>query len=334
MKIAVTWCVLACAASGAFAQSEPGQLEDQVTATKRVFAGIGPGLRAVKLGVDGRTYVLTGTGVLIFDKQDKQAMVIGASVTASATGKDARSAITYGQDCDVDAQGRVYVADYGANAVEVFSAEGTLLRSIAVKAPVSVAALTDGEVAVTTLREPRLVTIFDKNGRDVREFGDPEQFSDRADLNRFLSIGSLAADAKDHLYYAFLYVPEPMVRQFDRNGYSQLDIEYTALDAYPEAQAVRREIKVQEKRGSTPMFKKVMTAATVEHANGEVWMALGNTLLHFDSEGTRMGTYQIYTPDGVRLEANTILVEPERLLIGSDPLGIFAFDRPDKKNQP
>ena len=34
-----------------------------------------------------------------------------------------------------------------------------------------------------------------------------------------------------------------------------------------------------------------------------------------------------------RLEANTILIEKDRLIIGSDPLGIYEFERPDKKTQ-
>src|SRR2546425_7183992 len=40
-----------------------------------------------------------------------------------------------------------------------------------------------------------------------------------------------------------------------------------------------------------------------------VWIALYNTLLHFDKEGNRRATYKVYTPQGARLEANTILVE-------------------------
>jgi len=64
--------------------------------------------------------------------------------------------------------------------------------------------------------------------------------------------------------------------------------------------------------------------------NGDVWMALHNTLIHFDKEANRRSEYQIYTPKGARLEANTILVEEERLLIGADPLGVYEFPRPDR----
>jgi hypothetical protein len=240
--------------------------------------------------------------------------------------------ITFGEDCDGAADGKIYVADRGANLIQVFSADGTLLRSIAVKAPISVAALPESEIAVGTLREPHLVTVFDKNGRDVREFGDPEPLAEREELNRYLNIGQLATDAQGHLYYAFAYLPEPTVRQYDRWGYAGHDIQYTALEAMPAAQAVRKEIVRQERRGDQPSFRRILTAVGVDSTNGEVWIALYNTLLHFDKEGNRRATYKIYTPQGARLEANTILVEKDRLIIGNDPLGIYEFARPDKKN--
>src|SRR5260370_6311361 len=107
-----------------------------------------------------------------------------------------RSVITFGEDCDGGADGKIYVADRGANLIQVFTSEGTLLRSIPVKNPISVAALPEGEVAVGTLREPHLVIVFDKNGRDVREFGDPQPLSEREDMNRFLNIGELATDTQ------------------------------------------------------------------------------------------------------------------------------------------
>ena len=201
------------------------------------------------------------------------------------------------------------------------------------KNPIAVAALPEGEVAVGTLREPHLVIVFDKNGRDVREFGDPEPLAERQELNRYLNIGELATDAQGHLYYAFAYLPEPTVRQYDRLGYAGQDIQYTALEAMPAAQAARKEIQRQERRGDQPSLKRILTAVGVDRSNGEVWIALYNTLLHFDKEGNRRASYKIYTPQGARLEATAILVEPDRMMIGTDPLGIYEFDRPDKKNQ-
>ncbi len=40
--------------------------------------------------------------------------------------------------------------------------------------------------------------------------------------------------------------------------------------------------------------------------------------------------FEVGIPD-TRLEAAAILIEPDRLLLASDPLGIYEFPRPDKK---
>jgi len=331
VRILVGLCLVACLSGRAV-----GQDEGDLIAKKRLLPGVGPGLRAVKRGAEGNYYVLTapGSSAAVFDASGKLLRRVpeydeakGASPQSSPL-----ATITFGEDLDVDAQGTVYVADRGANAIKIWDAKGNE-RVIKVNAPVAVAALPDGEVAVATVHEPHLVMVFDKNGRDVREFGDPEPISERPEVNRFLNIGMLVTDGGGHLYYAFPYLPEATVRQYDRNGYGGEDIQYTGVDAWPAAQAMRKEIERQEKRGEPPVFKRVLTAVGVERASGEVWMALGNNLLHFDKEGNRRATYKIYTPEEARLEANTILVEKDHLIIGSDPLGIYEFDRPDKKSQ-
>src|SRR5260370_40588324 len=173
--------------------------------------------------------------------------------------------------------------------------------------------------------------VLDGNGKEVREFGGTEAMGERDELNRFLNIGYLATDSLGHLYYAFAYLPEPTVRQYAGLGYAGKDIQYAAVEAMPAAQAARKEIERQERRGDHPVFKKVLTGVGVDRSTGEVWMALNNNLLHFDAEGNRQATYKIYTPQGARLEANVILVEKDRLIIGSDPLGLYEFARPDKK---
>jgi len=329
VRILAAMCLLACAAGSIVAQEE-----GELTATRRILPSIGPGLRTVKRGPDGRLYVLASPspGLVVFDAAGKQILSIGELAAAPLPAKGSRALITFAEDCDADGEGKIYVADRGANLVQVFSPEGTLLRSISVKNPISVAALPEGEVAVGTLREQHLVMVFDKNGRDVREFGDPEPLTEREDLNRYLNIGELATDAQGHLYYAFVYMPEPTVRQYDRVGYAGQDVQYTALEAWPAAQAARKEIERQERRGEPPTLKPILTAVGVDRTNGEIWMALHNTLLHFDKEGNRRASYQLYTPEGARLEVNTILVEKDHLIMGNDPLGIYEFDRPAKKS--
>ncbi len=301
-------------------------------AKRRVFPAVGPGLRALKQGPDGRLYVLVSPspGLLVLDQNEKQVLSIQSLPQDS---KSPRASLVFGEDVDVSDDGKIYVADRATNQIQVFSADGKLIRSISVRAPLSVAALPDGELAVSTLKEPSLVIVFDKNGRDVREFGETEAIAERSDLNRYLNSGLLDSDALGRLYYAFSYLPEPTVRQFDRLGYGHQDIQYTAIEAMPVAQAARKEIQRLEQRGDQPTFKKILTAIGVDRATGEVWMALYNLLLHFDKDGNRSATYRIYTREGARLEASVILVEKDRLLIGNDPLGIYEFDRPDKKVQ-
>jgi hypothetical protein len=309
-------------------------VDDELIAVRRVFPAIGPGLRAIRHGADGKYYLLASpnVGIAIFDTQGKQLSVIGAPPPASVANKAGRSAIAFGEDCDVDAQGKIYVADRGLNLVTVFSPEGNLLRSMPADGPISVASLPEGEVAITTLRGSHLVTVFGPDGRLAREFGQPEELSTRGDLNRYMSSGRISSDPKGSIYYGYTYLPEPLVRQFDRFGYAGTDFEFTGLDAYPEAQAARKEITRQEKRADPPSFLPVITAFGVDPVNGDLWMALHNTLLHFDKEGVRQSEYLIYTKSGARLEATVLLVEENRLLIGSDPLGVYEFQRPDRKH--
>jgi len=334
VKSVAAVCLLTYLTAGVFptrllAQQE----EDQITAKRRLFPGIGPGLRAVRHGPDGRFYVLAwpSPGLVVFDATGKQVLAIGASPNAR---NGAHAPVLFGEDCDVDEQGRIYVADRAANLVEIFSPDGALLKSIAVKAPVSVAALSGGEVAVATLQEPHLVLVFDQSGRETREFADPKALTERQDLNRFLNIGSLATDAQGRLYYGFAYTPDATVQQYDRAGYAGLEFPYTALEAAPQAQAMRREIVRQEQRGNKPSFKRVLTAFSVDRSNGQVWMALHNILVQFDNEGTSRASHLLYTPEGARLDANTMVVDKDHLMIGSDPLGIYEFERPDKKTSP
>src|SRR5580700_6360716 len=121
-KVGVVLCLLACLANGLFAQGE-----GELTAKTRLFTSIGPGLRAVRRGPEGRTYVLASPspGLIVFDKQGKQTLAIAEAGGGASDGKASRAGIAFGEDGDVDVDGRVYVADRGANAIQVFGPDGT-----------------------------------------------------------------------------------------------------------------------------------------------------------------------------------------------------------------
>jgi hypothetical protein len=313
--------------------SQDQEVDEQLSASRRVFKVVGPGLRSLRRGSDGKYYLLTSpnVGLFVFDPKGLKLTVIGAPPPETTANKPSPPSISFGEDCDVDAKGNIYVADRGLNQINVFAPDGNLLRSVPVTAPLSVIALPDGEMAVATFRGTRLITVYGANGRLVRDFGEPEDLSIRSDLNRYLSLGRLATDSTGRVYYGYTYLPEPRVRQYDRFGYAGLDFEFTGLGAWSEGRAARKEIDRLAKRTDSPSLRPILTAFGVDPINGDVWMCLHNTLLHFDKEGIRRSEYQIYTPDGTRLEATVLLVEEDRLLIGADPLGVFEFLRPDRK---
>jgi hypothetical protein len=328
LAAAAVTCVL-----GLALVSAASDVDDDLMARRRVFPSIGPGLRALRHGKDGKYYLLASpaVGIAVFDQHEKQLTVIGAPPSSTPGDKAAHAAISFGEDFDVDTKGNLYVADRGYNQVNVFSPTGAPLRSMQFNSPTSLAALPEGEVAVTGPRGLHLVTVFGPTGRVAREFGDPEQLSERNDLNRYVSIGRLGSDPEGHIYYGYTYLPEPLVRQYDRFGFAKQDFQFTNIDAFSEARAARREIERQEKRTEPPALHLILTAFGVDPVSGEVWMALHNTLLHFDKEGNRRSEYQIYTKDGARIDANVLVVEEDRLLIGADPIGVYEFARPDRK---
>lgn len=314
------------------------QVDADLVAKRRLFAPVGPGLKQIREDADGKIYVLASPspGLVVYSPEARRLLSMReASGLPAAALAEAKASgeilVEFGEDFDVDADGTIYIADRAANSIEVYSKEGRHLRAMPVTAPMAVAAMPEGEVAVGTLQRASLVTVFDKNGRLVREFGDPETLTERGDLNRFLNLGEMAGDGMGHVYYGFRYFPEPTVRMFDRFGYAGQDVRYTALDAFPEASAMRREIARQESRGETPRFRAVMTALGVDKQTGEVWIGIGNLLLRFDKEGNRRATFRLYTPTNARLEAVAMVVEKDRLIIGGDPIGIYEFERLDKK---
>jgi len=323
-----------------YVDAATAQVDVDLVAKRRLFAPVGPGLKQIREGADGKIYVLASPspGLVVYSPEARRLLTMReASGLPAAALAEAKASgeilVEFGEDCDVDADGTIYIADRAANNIQVYSKEGLHLRTVPINAPVAVAAMLEGEVAVGTMQQEALVTVFDKNGRLVREFGNPETLTNRGDLNRFLNLGELSSDGLGHLYYGFKYFPEPTVRQFDRFGYAGEDVRYTALDAMPEAAAVRREIARQERRGGTPRFKQVMTAMGVDKQTGEVWIAMGNMLLRFDKEGNRRATFRLYTPENARLEAVAMAVEKDRLLIGGDPAGIYEFERLDLKQK-
>lgn len=76
--------------------------------------------------------------------------------------------------------------------------------------------------------------------------------------------------------------------------------------------------------------KPVITAVGVDPQTQEVWTAVSDVLVHLDKTGNRIDSYYPVISEGTSLKITSILVEPDRILIATDPWGIYDFPRPDR----
>ncbi len=67
---------------------------------------------------------------------------------SAATAKNA--AIVYGESFDIDRDGHIVVCDRGANAVKIYSPNGTLSATIKIQGPISVSFLPGDEFVVAS----------------------------------------------------------------------------------------------------------------------------------------------------------------------------------------
>ncbi|HKO03604.1 MAG TPA: hypothetical protein VJW51_02590 [Candidatus Acidoferrales bacterium] len=307
--------ILSAALAGA------GTLDTDLIARKRVFPSVGKGVTAIHRDSAGRYFVLTERGgVQIFDAKEQPAGHAPADPSAG-------SAVSFGVDLDLDDQGRIYVADREQNNVRVFTGDGRDVRVIRIHGPTAVATLAGGELAVASLRAAKLVTVFGPEGQVVREFGEPEQISGRDELNRYANIGRLCRDASGRLYYSFTFLPEPTVRRYDRFGYSDFQLILNSEEDAASAMSARKSI-AREEGGGKFILHVVLGPVAVDPANGEIWLAIGGRLLRFGTDGTERGSFLIFTPEELRIEASAILFESGRILVASSQLGIFDLPRP------
>jgi hypothetical protein len=92
-------------------------------------------------------------------------------------------------------------------------------------------------------------------------------------------------------------------------------------------------VKFTEREPNTTVTP-VIRALGVDRASQQVWAAIGDMLLRFDRDGNLLDTYRVATNQGAALQPVGILVEPDRILLVSDPMGIYEFARPDKESGP
>src|SRR5262245_21431120 len=97
-------CLFVCSSPCVFAQ-----VDAELTAKKRLFPEIGPGLRAVHIDSNGNYYVLASPspGLVMYSRDGRKLMTMretsGLSKEALAEAGVADVPVIFGEDCDVDA---------------------------------------------------------------------------------------------------------------------------------------------------------------------------------------------------------------------------------------
>jgi hypothetical protein len=299
----------------------------EIRARARVLPDVGPGLIALKRDAAGRYYIICApaNAVLIFGPDGKR---LGQVPDPGSADPKKSAKIVFADDMDVNSSGRVFVADRGANAVKIFSSDGSLAATVPIPGPTSIAALPGDEFAVTSLRYRHLMMIYGANGTLTRAIGDPADFAPHVDLSRTPDLGRVSSDPAGNLYFVFSFLPVPTIRRFDRFGYAGNEI---ALDEFA-PNSKTHDLFSLERSSNLPATKARIDALGVDPVTQEIWVAVGNELLRFENLGAHIGAYRSLSPAGARLTPKTILIEPDRILLGTDSFGIFDFARPAKSS--
>jgi hypothetical protein len=309
------------------AAAQDQEFSRALLARARVFPEIGAGIVAIKSDGAGRYYLLAAPAkaIAIYQADGKP---IGQIPNANSRG----AKIVYAQDIDVDSKGRIFVADRGANAVKIFEPDGSLDATIPVAAPISLVALSGGEFAVAGLRSKQLVSIFDAQGRLARSFGEVPGAPAGAARAESIIPGRIYGDLADHIYFVFSDLPELLLRRYDRFGFASYEASLPLSEFTPQAEARRWTSFTIEQGATSASSKPEIRALGTDPVTQEVWIAIGDELVHFDKDGNRRAAYRTATQDGVRLEPTAILVEHHRILIAVDTLGIFDFALPERQS--
>src|SRR5207245_7671818 len=104
-RVCAAMCLVACACGSVVAQEE-----SELTAKQRILPGIGPGLRTMKRGTDGRYYVLASPtpGLMVFDGAGKQLLSISELAPSTAGARKSDGLIAFGDVCAVKSEGRTH----------------------------------------------------------------------------------------------------------------------------------------------------------------------------------------------------------------------------------
>ena len=182
----------------------------------------------------------------------------------------------------------------------------------------------------TFLGEIGTVVMGRKSYELARSFGEPSATNTESGRNQSPTPARIYGSAANYIYCTFNDLQDLTLRRYDRFGYASYEASVPASDFTPQGEA-KRWTSITIEQGATPAsMKPAIRAMAADPLSQDVWAAIGDELVHFDKDGNRRAAYRTSTKDGAPIEAGTILVERNRILVGADPMGIFDFDLPER----
>jgi hypothetical protein len=230
-------------------------------------------------------YVLSRTdhSVLVFDRQLELVRRLGR--IGQKPGE-----LYNPTDFDLAPDGTVWIAERGNNRVSSFTIEGQYLKSFPSEAPLSVAALRNGTIAVVELFSKPLVKVFQTDGKLVREFtgfvpveGASERQTDYFNRARIheLPDGDIAL--------AYRYLIPPRLDLFGAAG----ALKKTLHPPLPPDSTLANEARarlLEHIRDGSYGGRHVLTDVAVQPGTGHLWIAPGTAGVTRFDPGT--GSYQ------------------------------------------
>src|SRR6201987_4370716 len=102
--------------------SAVAQIYAGMVGKRRLFAPVGPGLKQIREGSDGKIYVLASPfpGLVVYSPEARRLLTMreASGLTAAALTEAKASGpvlVEFGEDFDIDADGTIYIADRAAN---------------------------------------------------------------------------------------------------------------------------------------------------------------------------------------------------------------------------
>lgn len=198
----------------------------------------------------------------------------------------------------VNSKGRIFIAsDSELNITDI---QGNWLKKFPIpKTTVSLAALNDGNVAISATDSNTLLTVFDESGNVIRSIGGLKQLDKlNNNQNRFLNTGKVAASQSGDIYHISMFSPIPTVQKFSKQG--KLIKEFAVEGAAIELQSKRGKEFLQEKKIDCTGGYYVIKAATVDPNTGNLWIGMNG-----GSKGSSIlpesGVLYEYDPSGEKL---------------------------------